>query len=143
MPILIVVLFVQFDTRLDYLNALLQCLFASKALVHNYLNDRNIPMVDTPYNRDLKEFFQTYRDGEGPFEALPFVESTLLSAPGPNVTTPMEALTQIFNVLIASQSGVLKELRGEHSDSINVSETLVGRLLTTEILSASMRASKM
>eukprot|EP00831_Metopus_contortus_P016699 TRINITY_DN17039_c0_g1_i2.p3 TRINITY_DN17039_c0_g1~~TRINITY_DN17039_c0_g1_i2.p3 ORF type:complete len:107 (-),score=31.12 TRINITY_DN17039_c0_g1_i2:52-372(-) len=41
----------------NYINVVMQCLFATRPLVNSYLNLRNEIWVNTAFNRRLKEFF--------------------------------------------------------------------------------------
>ena len=123
---------------IDYLNVVMQCLYASRLLVTSYLNAQNEMWVQTPYNRRLKDFFIAYREGAEPFNPLPFVEEALViehqSFDYLQDRDPSEALLQLFSSFFFSQCEVVRNLnKPSTSSTVSLSETMLGKQICTLI----------
>jgi hypothetical protein len=98
--------------------------------------------VNTPFNRRLKDFIITYREGSEPFDPLPYIEESLLLE-NKNFDylieqDPSKALEQIFHSLVFSQSKVVRDIEGrDDKQKVKLSETLFGKLVTSVTFSSS------
>eukprot|EP00831_Metopus_contortus_P016702 TRINITY_DN17039_c0_g1_i5.p1 TRINITY_DN17039_c0_g1~~TRINITY_DN17039_c0_g1_i5.p1 ORF type:complete len:397 (-),score=69.26 TRINITY_DN17039_c0_g1_i5:52-1242(-) len=125
----------------NYINVVMQCLFATRPLVNSYLNLRNEIWVNTAFNRRLKEFFQAYRDATSAFDPLPFIEEALLLENKmfryQVETDPMEILKQLLHAYVFSQSKISRKLKSKTpQESVRLSETLIGRLFSSIVCSS-------
>lgn len=116
----------------------MQCINACSPLVEGYFSSANDFWIETPYNTQLKEFFNLYRISAAFIDPLPFVNQALKFSDqdfdGTVENDPSKIIENLFTALIASHAQVYKDLKQlDKNYAVEITDTFVGKFIASRI----------